>query len=112
MQIIEEVADEGSSFYPTVSFFNEDGGAFTPTTLTWKLTDMRGNVVNSRSAVVVGAPSTTLALELTGADLEVIGDNVVSRLITVWGTYVSATYGSGQPFSYQAMFNIQPRVGG
>lgn len=112
MQIIEETAKEGSSFYPTVEFIDEDGAAFTPTTLYWKLTDLRGNVINSRSQVTVGAPSTSLSLNLTGNDLAVLGDNIASRVITVWGTYVSTTFGAGQAFSFQAQFNIQPRVGG
>ena len=112
MQIIEEIADEGSSFYPTVEFINEDGAAFTPSALYWKLTDVRGNVINSRTQVTVGSPSTSLTFALTGNDLTVLGDNPVARIITVWGTYVSTTYGAGMTFSFQAVFNIQPRVGG
>lgn len=112
MQIIEEIAEEGSSFYPAVEFVDEDGAAFTPSTLYWKLTDLRGNVINSRSQVTVAVPSTSLSINLTGADLDVLGDNIVSRVITVWGTYISTTFGAGQSFSFQAQFNIQPRVGG
>jgi hypothetical protein len=112
MQVIEEIAEEGSSFYPTVYFYDEAGSAMTPTTLYWKLTDMQGNVINSRSQVEVGAPSTSLTIALTGADLAILGDGIGERLITLWGTYTSVTHGAGQAFTFQAKFNIQPRVGG
>lgn len=112
MQIIEEIAEEGSSFYPTIAFMDEFGAAVTPTVLHWKLTDMFGNVINSRSQVEVASPGTSLALALAGADLDALGNDVVSRLITVWGTYTSTAFGAGMTFLFQAKFNIQPRVGG
>jgi hypothetical protein len=112
MQVIEEVANEGSSFYPTITFQDENGQDMTPDTLKWKLTDPAGNVVNGRSEVTVGAPSTSITIALGGADLDVLGDHVAARVLTLWGTYTSTTHGSGQPFTFQALFNIQPRIGG
>lgn len=112
MQVIEEVANEGSSFYPTITFEDEHGQAMTPNTLKWKLTDPAGNVVNNRSEVTVSSPSTSLTIALGGADLDVIGDHLAARIITLWGTFTSSTHGAGQTFSFQVMFHIQPRVGG
>jgi hypothetical protein len=60
MQIIEEIAEEGSSFFPTIAFLDEAGAAMTPTLLHWKLTDMQGNVINPRSQVDVESLSTSL----------------------------------------------------
>lgn len=112
MQIIEEIAEEGSSFFPTVYFYDETGAVMTPTTLFWSLTDMKGNAINARTAVSVGAPSTSLTIALRGADLDVIGNDIAARLLTFYGTYTSGVHGSGMTFLFQAMFNIQPRVGG
>jgi hypothetical protein len=112
MQVIEEVADEGSSFYPTITFLDENGQAMTPTTLKWKLTDPAGNVINGRSEVAVSSPSSSLTIALGDGDLAVLGDHTAARIITLWGTYTSTTHGSGRPFTFQVMFNIQPRVGG
>ncbi|OGO40601.1 MAG: hypothetical protein A2Z04_04430 [Chloroflexi bacterium RBG_16_57_9] len=112
MQQIEEIAEEGSSFYPTIEFLDEAGAAMTPTLLHWKLTDMKGNVINSRTQVEVAAPATSLTLPLGGGDLDVLGNDVIERLITAWGTYTSSTHGAGQTFLFQFKFNIQPRVGG
>lgn len=111
MLVIEELAEEGSSFYPRIDFYDEDGAAMTPDTLYWSLTDMAGNVINARSAVVVSVPSTYLTLKLSGDDLKVEGDDIASRLITYYGTYTSSTHGSGRPFLFQTKFNIQPRIG-
>jgi len=111
MQIIEEIANEGSSFYPTIYFWDEEGAAMTPTTLYWSLTDMNGNVINSRSAVNVAAPGTSLTIALGSADLVVLGNDIASRLITTYGTFTSGTHGAGQTFLFQAKFNIHPKVG-
>ena len=112
MYMIEELADEGSSFYPTVTFDDELGQSMTPSTLFWKLTDPMGNVINSRSAVTVAVPASSVTIALGGADLEVLGDHVATRIITLWGTYTSSNHGAGRPFTFQAQFNIQPRIGG
>jgi hypothetical protein len=112
MQVIEDVANEGSSFYPTISFLDENGQAMTPDTLKWKLTDPSGNVVNGRSEVTESSPSTSLTIALGGADLDVLGDHTAARILTLWGTYTSSTHGAGRPFTFQVMFNIQPSVGG
>jgi hypothetical protein len=112
MQNIELVADEGSSYFPTVEFLDELGDPFTPSTLYWKLTDLHGNIINGRDAVNVASPDDTLTLQLGAADLAVTGDEIAARIITCWGTYTSISYGAGKNFSLQAKFNIQPRVGG
>ena len=103
-------AEEGSSFYPTMYFYDEDGVAMTPTTLYWKLTDLEGNII--RATVTVGAPSTSLTVALTGTDLSCLGNDMTARLWTVWGTFNSGTHGAGQAFLFQAKFNIQPTIGG
>jgi hypothetical protein len=112
MQVIEEKADEGSSFFPTVAFMDELNDPFTPDTLYWKLTDLFGNVINGRTQVTVASPDDTLTLQLSGGDLDVVGNDIAARIITCWGTYTSVLYGAGKSFSLQARFDIQPRIGG
>lgn len=112
MQVIEEVADEGSSFYPTITFRDENDQAMTPDTLKWKLTDPAGNIINGRSEVTISSPSSSVTIALGGADLEVLGDHMAARILTLWGTYTSTTHGAGRPFAFQVQFHIQPRVGG
>jgi len=112
VQIIEEVADEGSSFFPTINFYDEAGNLVEPTAIKWKLTDMLGNPINARSEVVETPSGTSFTFALTGADLELLGDNMGGRILTVWGTYTSVTFGAGKSYSHQVQFNIQPRVGG
>jgi hypothetical protein len=113
MQIIEEMADEGSSFYLQFSFYDEQipAQAFVPDTLFWSLTDMHGNAINSRSAVTVAVPASTLSIALTGADLAILGNDIGARIITIWGTWTSGTFGANQTLLFQTQFNIQPRVG-
>jgi hypothetical protein len=113
MQLIEEVADEGSSFFPRIDFLDEDGAPVTVDTCFWKLTDMQGNVINERDAVEITPINTTyVVIPLGGSDLEVMGDAVASRLLTVYGTYTSSTYGANKPYRHQIKFNIQPEIGG
>jgi hypothetical protein len=108
------MADEGSSFYLQFSFLDEQipPVAFVPDTLFWALTDMNGNAINSRSSVTVSVPASTLSIALTGADLNLAGNDIGARLITIWGTWTSGTFGANQTLLFQAQFNVQPRVGG
>lgn len=112
MQTIEEVAQEGSSFYPRIDFLSESGGAVVPDTLYWNLTDMDGNTINARSAVQVVSPSQSYyVFVLSGADLNVLGNGIAERILTAYGTYTSSVHGSNRPFLFQVKFGIQPKVG-
>jgi len=112
MQVIEEIAEEGSSFYPTIYFYMEDGDPLTPDTLNWSLKDINGNTINNREQVQVNSPGNHIHLSLGGDDLKVDGNDIAARVITLWGTYTSAVYGAGRPFLFQVKFNVQPKVGG
>lgn len=84
-------AVEYSTFVIRASFTDEAGAAVAPNSgLSWTLSDVAGNVVNSRSAVTI-APSTTISIVLHGADLAISDayrDN--RRLLTIEGTYSSS----------------------
>jgi len=112
MQIIEEIANEGSSFFPTIEFFDELNVAMTPDTLFWDLTDLAGNIINERERIEVSSPGTSLTLALTGDDLDAMGDDVATRILNLYGTYTSSVHGSGMTFLFQAQFSVKPKVGG
>lgn len=84
-------AVEQSTFVIRASFTDEAGAAVAPNSgLSWTLTDVVGNVVNSRSAVAI-SPATTITIVLHGDDLAVADayrDN--RRLLTIEGTYTSS----------------------
>lgn len=81
MTHIETHATEGSSYVITVAT------NFTPTAMTWRLTDEDGTVINSRSTVSVTSPSTSNVITLTGDDLDVTNAKKVLRIFTCKGTY-------------------------
>lgn len=96
MTYIETHANEESAYTVTVTL------NFTPTTMTWTLTDEDGTVINSRSAVSVSSPSTTNTITLTGDDLALSDVKKTRRIFTVTGTYNSGA----NKFSDECQFDI------
>lgn len=64
-------AIEKSTYAVTVAFLDDAGMAVTPSAATWSLTDDRGVVVNSRSAVAISPLASTATIVLSGADLAI-----------------------------------------
>lgn len=90
----------------TASFTDEAGTAVSPNggTLTWTLTDQRGTVINSRSAVAISS-SSTVNVVLSGDDLSLaLGDPI--RVITFECLY-NSTLGSNLPLKIQGIFTIE-----
>jgi len=88
-------AKERSTYIITASFTDEDGTAVVPTSVKWSLTDSAGNIINSR-AEEVETPASSVAIVLSGKDLEHGGDDL-PRVVTVKALYDSATYGNDLP---------------
>jgi len=109
MQVMVEKAIEGSSFFATVTYKDEDGNAITPNNAYWSLRTMDGTVVNSRTSVEITTPTTSDVIVLQGDDLE-RGDDDGKRLVVVWGEYDSAN-GTDLPFVVQAAFDIEAVAG-
>lgn len=87
-----------------VSFTDEEAAALTPNSgLVWTLTDLAGNVINSRSAVPITAAS-TINVPLSGADLAYADG--AGRLLRIVGTYDSSL-GSNLPINRQIRFEIE-----
>jgi hypothetical protein len=87
------VPEKGTIFFGCVPKDNT-GVAVIPTAITWKLTDERGTVINSRSAVVV-TPAAAFTIVLTNADnalLTTWADTGRHFLLIEW-TYTDVTHG-------------------
>jgi hypothetical protein len=93
----------------TAAFYDEDGGAVTPTAIHWTLKNLDGTVVNNRSGVAVAVPDTSIIIVLYGDDLamtgvgarteKVEGETVTVsevRFLVVTATY-NSTLGTGLP---------------
>lgn len=95
---LDDVANEGSTAQVTVALKDQGGVAFTPVTLTWSLYDGGGNIVNSRSGVVL-TPASTVTVVLSGDDLAMVNENLEKEVRTIKfeGTYDSGAY-TGLPF--------------
>ena len=110
MIVLTTVANEKSVYWITVAFLDEDNAAMAPDVCTWTLTDMEGNIINSREDVSITTPETSETLELSGDDLAVDGNDIVNRLITLEGTYTSDTHGAEKPFKIQISFPVEPAI--
>lgn len=105
-----KTAVEKSSYFPIAAFFDEEDAPEDVKTLTWTLTDIFGNIINDRDAVVVTNPSSVETVVLSDGDLAVFGDNDrLQRLITFEATYDS-DLGNDLPLKGVGEFTIIPLV--
>ena len=102
-------AVEQSTYVVKIDFLDEDGVAVTPTAATWTLTDPAGNVVNSRTAVSISSPASTVNVVLSGLDLALEGYSTSTRHFLVEATY-NSTLGNGLPLKAEATFEIEDLV--
>lgn len=89
-----------------MTFTDETGAEVTPNSgLTWKLTDVHGDIVNGRSAVAISS-STTVTVALTGDDLALDPASLGRRrVLSITGTYDSSA-GSNLAIRGQQMIEI------
>jgi len=103
---LELHADEESTYKITAAFTDAAGDAVTPNTITYKLTNSAGTVINSKTAEVV-TPDTSVDIVLSGDDLALqTGETgTVERLLTMEAIYDS-TEGNDMPLREEATFFI------
>lgn len=106
--VIRERVPEESSVGFQVSFEDEAGAALTPSAISWTLTNARGTVINSRSAVSVNPTASTVIITLSGDDLAWSSDP--RRFLLVSATY-SSDLGSNLPLLEQVQFSITNSAG-
>ena len=104
-------AQEKSTYVVQVKFYDEDGAAETPTAITWTLSTSGGTVINSRTAVSVAAPASTINILLSGLDLAFqTGEyNTAERVLTINATYTS-DLGAGLPLKEEFRFLVDNLV--
>ena len=100
-------ATEGSAYPVTIALTDDAGGALIPDTATWTLTDLDGNVINSRNAVSL-TPASSMTLVLSGDDLDVAtGYEKAERALIIEGTYTDPTFGSGLDFRQEFRLTVE-----
>jgi len=102
-------AIEHGTYAITVSFFDESGAAVAPNTgLAWTLMDLRGNVINARTSVVI-TPAETVTIVLHGDDLALPDPSNSTRVVLLVGTY-NSTLGLDLDLRDQVVFAIDNLV--
>jgi len=106
MKILPLKAKEKGTYVVTLNYYDEDGDALTPTTMTWTLSNPAGETINSRADVSIAVPSTQNNVVLSGLDLAITESaSEVMRVFTIKGTYTSS-YGVGLPLNDEVGFYI------
>ena len=101
-------AREGGTKVLPVAFTDENGDSFKPNTISWKLTDKSGTVINNRTSVSLTANSST-AVVLTGDDLAITGTVRKIVKVKVFGTY-NSDYGTNLTYREEATVIIDNLV--
>ena len=102
-----EYAREGGTWSKPVSFTDEARDAVVPDSITWTLSKINGDIVNSREDVDVVPPASSINITLSGDDLAVADDEDVVRVLTVKMVYDSSI-GNDLPQNDKTTFNIIP----
>lgn len=106
--ILTTTATEQSTYVVSVAFTDETGASVVPSAVAWTLSDVEGNVVNSRSAVSV-TPAASIKIVLSGDDLAVNSTAGNIRKLYIAATYNSSN-GIGLLFKDEATINIDELV--
>jgi hypothetical protein len=104
-------AEEASAVVSISAFYDASTPpvAVTPLTITWTLTDRRGTVINSRTAVAV-TPAASVAFLLSGDDLAVTTATSTERHLLITWTY-NSTLGNGLVGRAVAIFEVEQLAG-
>ena len=101
-----KAVNEKSTKMIIVSFLDETETVEDVKTMKWTLTDIAGNVINSRKDIVVVDPGSVETIVLSGDDLAIVGSGGnEERLLTVEATYDS-TLGNDFPLNNEAIFTV------
>ena len=106
MTIKLKPSTEESTFVVTVSFFETDGTAVAPKLAQWTLKDEDGAIVNSREAVNINVPGTTVNIVLTGDDLALPVTTKPKRYLLIEAVYDSVLYGNDLQLREEGLFTI------
>lgn len=102
-------AREESTYVLSIDFLNENSSPVTPTSATWTLSDINGNIINGRVDVNISPLSTTVDIPLTGDDLAISDPVSLVRRFTVEALYDS-TLGNGLKLNDEVEFSVDDLV--
>ncbi len=94
---------EKSTYVVTCTFYDETDIKVTPKACTWTLTDLNGNVINSRSAVSLPVVSGVATIVMTGDDLAIASSRDGRRKLLIAATYDST---NGTDLSLKKEYNF------
>lgn len=111
MKELEAVAKENGTFPIILTYKDDQGDPVTPNNMAWTLTDLDGNVINSRADVAITSLSTSNTVILQGDDLALLDGNEYEwRVLSVEGDYDSSL-GNQLPVTDQVKFKVENIVG-
>lgn len=112
-------ATEKSTYVITATFTDEDDAAVVPTAITWTLSDVGGDIINSRDGIdfevdnglgAAGTLASTVSIILTGDDLQMLGERPTEiRRFLLEATYDSSL-GNGLNLRGACQFEINNLV--
>jgi hypothetical protein len=82
-------ANQGGSVGMKITIVDENGDALIPTAATWTLTDLEGNVINSRTDVAISPLASEMTVLMSGDDLQIADETneYEIQLFSFEGTY-------------------------
>lgn len=110
--LLQKPAVELSTYGIKAKFFDEatPPQPVVPDSISWKLTDTQGSVINSRSAVVV-TPATEVIIVLSDLDLAIIDGNGPERRVLTVSAVIDSTLGSDLPVKNSVHFMVKDLLG-
>jgi len=99
-------AVEESTYIINVSFYDSEGAALVPQTITWSLYNKDNRIINNRSNVSIAVPAATNYIVLGANDLMIGTKGDKLRILKVSATYNSTDYGNNLPLKSACKFTI------
>lgn len=108
-QVLDELAEERSTYSIVAEFSDEAGNPMAPNVLYWSLYKGRDVVVNNRYQIGI-TPAASVEIVLSGADLALVRGETRNRVLIIEGTYDSDV-GLGLPLKDAVRFTIKDLKG-
>lgn len=99
-----------SLFGTEASFKDPNGLAVTPKTITYTLTDNKGNIVNNVEDEPVTPASSTVCVSVDGDSTDNLTNKTVQRKLTVTGIYDSVQFGNNRNIVQSVIFSVSAKT--
>ena len=104
------LANERGTYIIKCDFEDEDGTGIVPDSITWRLTDAKGVVINSRDTVAVASPATSVNVLLSSDDLAIANRRNTQRKLLIHAV-VDLAAGPNKDIYDEAEFEIANFIG-